>query len=628
MKKIYLLGLMGVCTMAMAQAPKVKTNSGVELMQAKPTKQTDVIPQSPVRVNNQVSNSQQTYYGKNSRSQLVGRSMNDQQTNASIYNHIHVFNDGKVSITWTTSSDASPFTTRGSGYNHFDGSNWGPVTNNRVEPERAGFPNYTYNPTTNEEIITSHRVKAGTGEAGGIFVNRKTLGGSTWTTTLALDTNLTFPGVLWAKSAVGGDYLHVFGSYTDSSQNQPNRVVINGIRSPQVYSRYQFSTNTWIDKNIMLPGYDSTRVYVGGGDNYSMDVKDSIVAILIGGLTDDIALWKSTNYGATWTKTIIDSFPVPAYNSSSTPRVWLDTTYSTDGAMHVVLDNNGKAHCFWPLGRVIDNDTNDAGYSYFFGQSRLIYWQEGWHIDSADVIAGLVDVDGGGFSTGANWSAASARYGNLSIVTMPSAAVAPDGKIYVIYSALTEKDESSDGANFRDVYGVYSQDGGETWSEPVNLTSWVGLSSEQVYASIARKVDGKVHITYLQKSSTGRWSTTDNPNAVGPYDVYYMSADTAVFRTKTITALNKVENDLFRASQNYPNPFRTTTTLPVSLSRNAAVKVTIKNVVGQEVYAKSFGTLQTGMNELEINVPSLQSGVYFYEVSAGEFTSSGKMIIE
>ncbi len=625
MKKYYLLGLMGVCTMAFAQSPKIKPAPGTESTPATPTRTTDVVPPSPVRVNNNPSPFQEIYLGKNSRSQLIGRSMNDQQTNGSIYNRIHVFGDGKVSTTWTTSADGTPFAQRGSGYNHFDGTSWGPVNTNRIESERAGFPSYSYSAATNEEMIISHRVKAGTGEAGGIFLNRKALTGSTWTTNLVLDTNLTFPGVLWPKTVISGDYLHIFASYTDSSDNQPNRVIINGIRTPQVYSRYKISTSTWLDKNILLPGYDSTRVYAGGGDNYSIDAKDSIVVILLGGLTDDLALWKSTDNGSSWTKTIIDSFPVPAYDY----KTLFDTTYSNDGAVHVVLDATAKAHCFWPLARVLDANITDNSVTYFPGQVNLMYWQEGWHVDSILSIATSVDVDNdGAVNFGSNWNAAGARYGNHSIITMPSAAVAPNGNIYVIYSSLTEKDVSADNTNYRDVYGIFSEDGGKSWSTAVNLTSWIGLSSEQVFGSIARTVNNKVHITYMQKTSVGRWSSTDNPNAVGPYDIYYMNADTSVFRTKTVTALNKVENDLFTSNQNFPNPFRYNTTLPVVLHNNTAVQVSIRNIVGQEVYSKNFGMLNKGLNELDINVPSLQSGVYFYEIQAGGFTSSGKMIVE
>jgi hypothetical protein len=198
----------------------------------------------------------------------------------------------------------------------------------------------------------------------------------------------------------------------------------------------------------------------------------------------------------------------------------------------------------------------------------------------------------------------------------------------VIYSALTEKDETTTGSNYRDIYGIVSYDGGNTWSDEVNLTAWVGLNIEQIFGSMARVVNNKVHITYMQKNSVGRYDATNNPNAVGPYDIYYMSIDTAVFSTVDPVGLQNAKNNVFNVNQNYPNPFRTQTTIPVMMKQNAEVLVVIRNIVGQEVYSKNFGTQPAGNNTLDIEVPGLQSGVYFYEVSAGGFSSTGKMIVE
>jgi hypothetical protein len=121
MRQFYLMGLMGICAVSFAQAPKAKMPTNIQQVPAEVVKTRDLIPQSPVRINPEQSSNKTTYFGKNTRSQLVGRSMNDQQTNASIYNRVHVFNDGKISVTWTTSADAAPYNSRGSGYNHFDG---------------------------------------------------------------------------------------------------------------------------------------------------------------------------------------------------------------------------------------------------------------------------------------------------------------------------------------------------------------------------------------------------------------------------------------------------------------------------------------------------------------------------
>ena len=58
-------------------------------------------------------------------SEVIGWTTYDLQTNGSVQNRIVVHNDGTISAAWTMSSELnSTFSDRGTGYNHFDGSNW------------------------------------------------------------------------------------------------------------------------------------------------------------------------------------------------------------------------------------------------------------------------------------------------------------------------------------------------------------------------------------------------------------------------------------------------------------------------------------------------------------------------
>ncbi len=637
MKKIYLMALAAFTLPAIAQSP-LKWNGDMSSVKVDRVQTTDRTPQSPVKVVAPATGHTQGSLGKKANYWVIGQTQNDQQSNASCYRHTHVFADGKVSATWTTSADASPYTTRGAGYNHFDGTAWGAVTSNRIEPERTGFPCYVYNPTTNEEIITSHVVKAGTGIAGGILMNRKTgVGPGTWTSSLVMDTIPTIPGVLWVQTAVSGDYLIAIGSYTDSASAQPNRVTMGGVRTPQVYSRYQFSTNKWVVKNQLLPGYDNSRVYAGGGDNYSIDAKGSNVAILMGGTFDDVALWKSTDAGATWSKTIIDSFPVPAYVS----KKLLDTTETNDGAMNVVLDNNGLAHCFWGRRLIMDDDTTDDSYSYFPSVNGIIYWKEGTPTSDLQVVTTLCDENSNGTNDlSASWNDVSARYGSLAITTMPSATVGPDGTIYLTYSSLNEIDGSTDSKNFRDIYLVYSRDNGATWSSTIsatnstlstgqiNLTYWIEFNTEQVFPSAASLVNNKLHLTYMHKTTIGRYDATNNPSAVGTHNICYMSIDTASIFAGTFTGVEEAKNDLFVLGQNYPNPFTGATVIPVSFTRNTNVKVSVIDLMGKEIYSENFKNIPAGSNNLNINLGNVPSGVYIYSIEADGFKTARRMLVD
>lgn len=601
----------------------------------------DLTEPSPVKVSKPANGTNKVSLNKKTNAWVIGTTQNDQQSNASVYRHLHVFNDGKASATWTTSTDPAPYSTRGAGFNHFNGTAWGPISGARIEPKRTGFPCYVFNPTTNEEIITSHKVDGTTGNAGGITFNRKPgIGAGTWTSSDALDTSATRPGVLWVQTAIAGDYMVTIGSYTDSSSNQPNRIVIDGIRTPQVYSRYQFSTNTWLVKNKLLPGYTSERVYAGGGDNYSIDAQGNNVAILMGGLFDDMALWKSTDAGASWTKTIIDSFPIPAYSS----KKLLDTTETNDGTVAVVLDNSGIAHCFWGRRLILDIDTTDDSYSYFPSINGIMYWKEG--TPTGDANLGLLtamsdELLNGASDLGASWNDVSARYGQVGITTMPNATVGADGTIYLVYNSLNETDASTDSKNFRDTYLIYSKDGGDSWSSTIvpstgatlstgalNLTGWIEFNTEQVFACVADKVDSKVHISFMHKTSIGRYDATNNPGAAGTHQIYYLSIDTTSIFAGTVTGVSDVKNELFVIGQNFPNPTNGNTTIPVSFVRGTDVKVSVIDLIGKQVYNHSFNNIPAGNSQLDLQLGSLPSGVYIYTVEADGFKTSRRMLVD
>ncbi|PWB75384.1 hypothetical protein C3F09_02520 [candidate division GN15 bacterium] len=82
----------------------------------------------------------------------------------------------------------------------------------------------------------------------------------------------------------------------------------------------------------------------------------------------------------------------------------------------------------------------------------------------------------------------------------------------------------------------------------------------------------------------------------------------------------------FALSQNYPNPFNPTTNIELSLPVASNYKLTIYNVLGQEV--ESFeGHSEAGYTTITWNASALASGIYLYRVEAGSFTATRKMVL-
>ncbi len=72
----------------------------------------------------------------------------------------------------------------------------------------------------------------------------------------------------------------------------------------------------------------------------------------------------------------------------------------------------------------------------------------------------------------------------------------------------------------------------------------------------------------------------------------------------------------FELSQNYPNPFNPSTTIRYALPEGSHVKITIYNMIGQEISTIENSYQNAGEYYLTWNAEGLSSGIYFYSISA------------
>ena len=87
--------------------------------------------------------------------------------------------------------------------------------------------------------------------------------------------------------------------------------------------------------------------------------------------------------------------------------------------------------------------------------------------------------------------------------------------------------------------------------------------------------------------------------------------------------------------QNYPNPFNPTTKIrfdipsgfPARTSRNDKVVLKVYDVMGREVQTLVNERLQPGSYETSFDGSGLNSGVYFYKITAGNFTETKRMLL-
>ncbi len=83
----------------------------------------------------------------------------------------------------------------------------------------------------------------------------------------------------------------------------------------------------------------------------------------------------------------------------------------------------------------------------------------------------------------------------------------------------------------------------------------------------------------------------------------------------------------YKLEQNYPNPFNPTTTIRYSIPKAGSVTLKIYNLIGEEIATLVNEEKAAGNYEIEFDATQLPSGVYFYQIKAGDFSQTKKMLL-
>ena len=83
----------------------------------------------------------------------------------------------------------------------------------------------------------------------------------------------------------------------------------------------------------------------------------------------------------------------------------------------------------------------------------------------------------------------------------------------------------------------------------------------------------------------------------------------------------------YSLSQNFPNPFNPETKIQVALPESGNIKLTVYDVLGNEVIVIADGVFTAGNHEFLFSGNDLTSGVYFYRLAAGSFNQVRKMLL-
>jgi len=171
---------------------------------------------------------------------------------------------------------------------------------------------------------------------------------------------------------------------------------------------------------------------------------------------------------------------------------------------------------------------------------------------------------------------------------------------------------------------VISTDNGATWSS----------------ANILRQYDNAEGSTYVYNNFTPVKTTVDIslPNLSGMARIgFYVestsgNADNDLHIDNVLLESSSAVNetclpDVTTIAQNYPNPFNPETVISFLLAKSGLVELSVYSCKGELVRQLCSSSLNAGKHSFKFNALGLNSGVYFYKLSANETSYINKMIL-
>ena len=83
----------------------------------------------------------------------------------------------------------------------------------------------------------------------------------------------------------------------------------------------------------------------------------------------------------------------------------------------------------------------------------------------------------------------------------------------------------------------------------------------------------------------------------------------------------------YSLEQNYPNPFNPSTKISFQLPNDSKVSLKVYDISGKEITTLVNDFKTAGYYTVEFNAANLASGVYFYNIHAGDYSKVMKMVV-
>ena len=561
----------------------------------------------------------------------------DLQSNGYLSNRMVQFDNGTVAVTATMSHENNQTASdRGTGYNFFNGSEWGDQPETRVESMRTGWPSIAQWGATGE-ILVSHApmrcwIREVAGEGEWQFKGELPL----------TPANYPYAGsgddASWPRIATSGDnhnIAHIVGCIQHAAGD-----------NYLVYLRSEDAEN-WTISSSPMEDHGDDRMNVA--DGYAIAANGHTVAMIFSGdLQAHIVMYKSEDDGLTWDRVIVWENPYAGCDwETDSCSIYTDTLFGPQNAS-LVIDNNGVAHVALNVyeyghfelgttytvfhGRAVDgiyywNDTRTAPIQSQDGNPHhalRLWWPAGdgyvhMDADSTKWIGFIPTYEGFEWDNDMFYNEHDYFYAFYGASALPALSCDPAGNLACAFS--TPYAARNNGSYYyRNVFvSYYSAADGYWRQDEVNLMDDFEYSySEGTGVNAANNTVnyGEFWFSYQIDPIIGfYWGSNATQTEGSQNDITVAKIFCDIDGIAETEAKDVVYNI-------YPNPATDYVVVKSAMSANAVI--TFTNLAGQTV--KSINkSLVLGENTINID---LESGVYFCTVTANGFSKTTKVVVK
>ncbi|HMD13134.1 MAG TPA: T9SS type A sorting domain-containing protein, partial [Bacteroidota bacterium] len=142
-----------------------------------------------------------------------------------------------------------------------------------------------------------------------------------------------------------------------------------------------------------------------------------------------------------------------------------------------------------------------------------------------------------------------------------------------------------------------------------------------------------ITVTYAIKNSGGKQVILDEQQS-GTQQHHVLKGEGSLTisagneNTLSMRVTNGKEIPLsFALKQNFPNPFNPTTKIAFDVPVASRVTIKVYDIIGREIMTPANGFFEAGSYMVSMDFNTLASGIYFYRLTAGDFTDVKKMVV-